>query len=224
MPPGSRRSACCTVTSSVPEEGKTTTATNLAITLAQAGQKVMLVEADLRRPKVAGMLRLESAVGLTTVLVGRVDLREAIQDHSVPNLSVLTSGALPPNPAELLQSLAMGEVLTRLRAEYDVIIIDAPPLLPVTDAALLASQSDGALIVVRHGKTTRDQLRHAIERLDSVDARALGVVLNMVPNRKSGDSYYGYGYGYGYAPENETRRRGKKPQSEATLEETPSLE
>lgn len=203
-----KKSKVFTITSSVPEEGKTTTATNLAITLAEAGQKVMLLEADLRRPKVAGQLRLESAVGLTTVLVGRIDLWDAIQDHSVPNLSVLTSGAIPPNPSELLQSQAMGEVLTRLRAEYDVIIVDAPPLLPVTDAALIASQSDGALVVVRHGKTTRDQLHHAIERLDSVDARALGVVLNMVPNRKSSDSYYGYGYGYGYAPE--TGRRSRK--------------
>jgi len=207
------------ITSSVPEEGKTTTAANLAITLAQAGQKILLLDADLRRPKLADNLRLESAVGLTTVLVGRIDLGDAIQEHSVGNLSVLTSGAIPPNPSELLQSHAMGEVFTKLRTEYDVIIVDAPPLLPVTDAALLASQSDGALVVVRHGKTTREQLRHAIERLESVDARALGVVLNMVPNQKSNDSYYGYGYGYGYAPK-PGRRSQKSSKQEARHEES----
>ncbi len=216
-----KESKVFTITSSVPEEGKTTTATNLAITLAQAGQKVMLLEADLRRPKVAGQLQLESAVGLTTVLVGRVDLWDAVQNHSVPNLSVLTSGAIPPNPSELLQSQAMGEVFNRLRKEFDVIVVDAPPLLPVTDAALLAAQSDGALVVVRHGKTTRDQLRHAIERLESVDARALGVVLNMVPQRKSGDSYYGYGYGYGYAPE---AGRRSKPSTKKSKHDASSLE
>ena len=188
------------VTSSVPEEGKTTTSENLAITLAQAGQRVALVDGDLRRPKIADTLRLESAVGLTTVLVGHLSLDNAIQTSSIENLWVLTSGATPPNPSELLQSHAMTDVLTRLRKTFDVIVIDAPPLLPVTDAALLTSQSDGALIVVRHGKTTKDQLRHAVERLEAVGGRTLGVVLNMVPHRRSADAY-GYGYGYGYAPE-----------------------
>lgn len=188
------------VTSSVPEEGKTTTATNLAITLAQAGQKVLLLEADLRRPKVADKLRLESAVGLTTALVGRIDLEDAVQEYSVENLSVVTSGALPPNPAELLQSQAMSDVMDRLRKTYDVVIVDAPPLLPVTDAALLTAQSDGALIVVHHGKTTRDQLGHAMDRLEAVGGRALGVVLNMVPQRRSSGYGEGYGYGYGYGP------------------------
>ena len=188
------------VTSSLPQEGKTTTSENLAITLAQAGQRVALVDGDLRRPKIADNLRLESAVGLTTVLVGHLSLDNAIQNSSIENLWVLTSGATPPNPSELLQSHAMTDVLTRLRKTFDVIVIDAPPLLPVTDAALLTSQSDGALIVVRHGKTTKDQLRHAVERLEAVGGRTLGVVLNMVPHRRSADAY-GYGYGYGYAPE-----------------------
>jgi receptor protein-tyrosine kinase len=188
------------VTSSVPEEGKTTTATNLAITLAQTGKRVLLIEADLRRPKIADILRLETSVGLTTVLVGRIALEDAIQEFAeVPNLSVLTSGAIPPNPAELLQSQTMAEVLTQLRRSFDVVIVDAPPLLPVTDAALLAAQSDGALLVIRHGKTTKDQVRNSMERLAAVDGRALGVVLNMVPQRRS--SGYGEGYGYGYAPE-----------------------
>ncbi len=204
------------VTSSVPGEGKTTTSTNLAITLAQAGQRVLLVEGDLRRPKISENLHLETAVGLTTVLVGRIDLEDAIQDYSVENLSVLTSGTIPPNPAELLQSQAMGDALKRMRKMFDVIIIDAPPLLPVTDAALLTSQSDGALLVVRHGKTTKDQLSHSMARLQAVGGRALGVVLNMVPLRRGGDAYgdsygYGYGYGYGYAPEPGRRKDEPKP-------------
>jgi receptor protein-tyrosine kinase len=202
------------VTSSVPNEGKTTTATNLAITLAQAGQKVLLVEADLRRPKVSRNLNLETAVGLTTVLVGRIPLEDAIQQYAVENLSVLTSGAIPPNPAELLQSEAMTDAIERMRKAYDVIIIDAPPLLPVTDAALLTAQSDGALVVVRQGKTSKDQLEHAVNRLEAVEGRVLGVVLNMVPNRRGGDSYgdgYGYGYGYGYAPEPGRRKDAPAP-------------
>ena len=186
------------VSSSVPQEGKTTTSINLALTLAQAGQRVALVDADLRRPQIASSLDLDGAVGLTTVLVGKVHLVDALQDHPASGLTVLTSGSTPPNPAELLQSHAMGELLYDLRQKYEIVIIDAPPLLPVTDAALLGSQADGVLLVVRHGKTTRDQLGVTAERLTSVGARTVGVVLNMVPARRL--QGYGYGYGYGYAP------------------------
>lgn len=199
-----RKSKVFVVSSSVPGEGKTTTASNLAITLAQAGQRVLMVDGDLRRPQIATMFDLEPTVGLTTVLIGGIDLEEAIQYGDIPNLAFLTSGTIPPNPSELLQSHAMSELVRTAREEFDVILIDAPPLLPVTDAALLATQADGALLVVRHGRTTRDQLRHSTERLAAVDATPLGVVFNMVPQRGGGTRHgYGYGYGYGYAPEPE---------------------
>jgi capsular exopolysaccharide synthesis family protein len=199
------------VTSSVPGEGKSTTALNTAITLSQTGQKILLIDGDLRRPQVANVLGLEPAVGLTTVLVGKLGLDAAIQKHDT-GIHVLTSGTVPPNPAELLQSQAMATLLATARESYDVIVIDAPPLLPVTDAALLASMTDGALLIVRHSKTTRDQLRGAHDRLASVGAATLGVVLNMVPKKGGGAYGYGYGYGYGYAPEPEPvgRRRGPK--------------
>lgn len=187
------------VSSSLPQEGKTTTAVNLALTLAQAGQRVLLVEADLRRPRVSSVLEMDNAVGLTTVLVGRLALLDALQEYGDTGLTVLASGPTPPNPAELLQSHAMSEVLYELRQKFEVVIVDAPPLLPVTDAALLGSQADGVLLVVRHGKTTREQLSVAAERLAAVDARTIGVVLNMVPIRRM--QGYGYGYGYGYAPD-----------------------
>lgn len=190
------------VTSAVPEEGKSTTSVNLAITMAQAGHRTLLIEGDLRRPKATAQLGLDYAVGVTTVLLGKVTLDDAIQKHADSDLDVLASGTIPPNPAELLQSNAMAHLLKQIRDRYEMVIIDAPPLLPVTDAALLASQADGALLVVRYGKTTKDQLAQAVERLAQVDATPVGVVLNMVPNkRRSGDYGYGYGYGYGYAPE-----------------------
>lgn len=195
------------VSSSVPGEGKTTTATNLAITMALAGHRVLMVDGDMRRPQVAGAFDLEPQVGLTTVLIGAIDLEEALQDGPVDSMWVLTSGTIPPNPSELLQSQAMRELLDRARKEFDVIVIDTPPLLPVTDAALIAAQADGALVVVRHGRTTRDQLRLSMDRLEAVDAKALGVVLNMVPPRGRDQSGYGYGYGYGYAPESGRKRR-----------------
>lgn len=187
------------VTSALPEEGKTTTSVNLAITLAQAGHRTLLVEGDLRRPKATSLLNLDNAVGVTTVLLGRVSLEDAVQQHGESELHVLSSGAIPPNPAELLQSNAMTDLLKRLRSDYDVVVVDAPPLLPVTDAALLAAQADGALLVVRHGKTTRDQVTQSVTRLGQVDASPVGVVMNMVPTSRSRGGY-GYGYGYGYGP------------------------
>lgn len=196
-----RSSKVIVITSSLPGEGKTTTAVNLAITLAQAGQRTCLLEADLRRPKVAEYLRLEGAVGLTTVLIGRTPLAEALQPWGEQDLAVLTSGTIPPNPAELVQSHEMRLVIDELRTRFDVIIVDAPPLLPVTDAALLAAEADGAVLVVRHGTTTREQLRGAAERLQAVGGRVVGAVLSMTSARR-GDRYgYGYGYGYGYAPQ-----------------------
>lgn len=185
------------VTSSLPGEGKSTVAVNLAITLSLANQRVALIECDLRRPLIAERLDIDGAVGTTSVLIGKISLAEALQSYGDSGLRVLACGPIPPNPSELLQSHAMERLLTDLRSEFDVVILDAPPLLPVTDAALLATQADGAVVVTRHGSTTRDQLTHAVERLDSVDAKVLGVVINMAPHRKVG-SAYGYGYGYGY--------------------------
>ncbi|GAA1745063.1 polysaccharide biosynthesis tyrosine autokinase [Aeromicrobium alkaliterrae] len=187
------------VTSALPGEGKSSTTINLALALVENGNKVAVVEGDLRRPRIAEKLGVVGAVGLTTVLVGRSSLSEALQ-HTEHDLSILTSGRVPPNPAELLQTDAMSRIIDQLRENHDIVLIDAPPLLPVTDAAIIASKVDGAILVVRHGSTTHDQLSGAIERLAGVDARLIASIVNMTPTSKN-RSGYGYGYGYGYAPE-----------------------
>lgn len=193
------------ITSSVPSEGKTTTTCNLALTLAQAGQRVVLVEGDVRRPKIGEYLGIENAAGLTSVLIGRVAVEDAIQPWGDLPLEILASGPIPPNPSELLQSHAMQLLLKDLDRRADIILIDAPPLLPVTDAALLAHQADGAVLIVRHGKTSADQVEQSIGNLRKVDARLLGTVLNMAPSR--GPEAYTYGYGYGYGAEAPSGRR-----------------
>ena len=191
------------VSSALPGEGKSTIVSNLAITLAMAGQRVALVDADLRRPELAGRLGLDQSVGTTSVLIGKASLADAMQAYADTQLHVLTSGPRPPNPSELLQSDAMRDLMAELRATYDVVLIDSPPLLPVTDAALLAAQADGLLAVIRHGKTSRDQLRHALERVEQVDAKCVGVVINLAPTKQGGRTY-GYGYGYQYRYEAST--------------------
>ena len=173
------------MTSSLPGEGKSTTAINLALTTAMAGQRVVLVEADLRRPLIAQRLGLDGAVGTTNVLIGKVSLADALQEYGDSGLRVLACGPIPPNPSELLQSHAMETLLDRpaprLRRDHHRRAAAAP----VTDAALLATQADGAIVVVRHGRTTKDQLQHSLERLEAVDAKALGVVINLAPSRKN---------------------------------------
>lgn len=179
------------VTSAVPDEGKTTTLCNLAIVLARAGQRVAVLETDLRRPRAVDYLGLEGAVGLTSVLAGRLGLDEALQPWGSALFDVLASGPIPPNPSELLASRQMTNVLAELNQRYDTVLLDAPPLLPVTDGAILAAACDGALVVVRHGKTKRHQIRAAFAALEAVSARSLGTVLSMAPGSTS-SPYYEY--------------------------------
>ncbi len=181
------------VTSSLAGEGKTTTTANLALTLAQSGARVCLIEGDLRRPRLLDYLGLEGAVGITDVLIGRVALRDVIQPFGSESLSVIGAGALPPNPSELLGSTAMRDVVQQLQGLFDYVLVDAPPLLPVTDAAILSTFTGGAVMVAGSGIVTRDQLATAIGSLESVNGRVLGVVLNRIPRSAAG-GYYDYSY------------------------------
>lgn len=183
------------VTSAVAHEGKSTTAANLAIALAQAGERVVLIDADLRRPTLADVFALSSGVGLTSVLLGDLAVDEALQlwRDDLP-LNVLTAGHIPPNPAELIGSARMASLVSELTERGATVVLDSPPLLPVTDAALLARATDGALVVTRAASTHVEQLAAATDALRIAGATVLGVVLNRVP-RKRGGSYYG-GYSY----------------------------
>ncbi|WP_425956688.1 polysaccharide biosynthesis tyrosine autokinase [Xylanimonas sp. McL0601] len=181
------------VTSSLPAEGKSTTSINLALTLADAGAKVALVDADLRRPTVAKYLGLEGSVGLTTALIGRAAIDDVVQPWGNGNLDVITSGQVPPNPSELLGSHRMSELVDELNRRYDVVIIDSPPLLPVTDGAILARLVGGAVVVVGAGTTQKAQLQDSLDTLGTANARVLGTVVNRVPTRGGRDKYeYSY--------------------------------
>jgi polysaccharide biosynthesis transport protein len=189
------RSRSFVITSSVGGEGKSTTSANLALALAATGSRVALVEGDLRRPKVADYLGLERAVGLTTVLIGQATVTDVIQSWGNGQLHVLPAGRVPPNPSELLGSQAMQNVIRELEAKYDYVLIDAPPLLPVTDATVLSRIAGGAIVVVGSGKIRRDQLRRSLETLAAVDAPVHGLILNFLPT-KGPDAYTYYAYGY----------------------------
>ena len=194
------------VTSAVPDEGKTFVATNLAITMAKSGRSVLLIDADFRNPGVADLLGLENSVGTITVLLGRTTLEQATQEH-VSGVSFLGTGPIPPNPSEVLDTQAMRDLLSVVRAEYDVVIIDAPPILPVADTAILLTEVDGALLLARYGSTTRDELRQAVARIGVVGGRLFGTVLNRTPRKALGGYGYGYGYGYGSVPDAPKPRR-----------------
>lgn len=183
------------VTSSLPSEGKTTTAVNIALVLAEAGHSVVLVEADLRRPRVSKYLGALGDAGLSTVLSNQAGIEDVLQATRFDGLWVLAAGGLPPNPSELLGSAHARDVLEDLRSRFDYVIIDAPPLLPVTDAAILANIADGALLIARYGKTTREQFARAVGNLQSVNANVLGTILAMTPAKGRGAAYeYRYYY------------------------------
>lgn len=182
------------ISSSVPGEGKTTTAINLSAALADSGLTVLLVDADLRRPSVAEYLGLEGRAGLTSVLIGRAELSDVRQRLGDRSLDILATGPVPPNPSELLGSAGMRELIATAREEYDIVIVDSPPLLPVTDPAILARLADGTIVVVGADRTHRPQLVGALEALQDVDAHLLGIVLNKVSRRDAGAYAYEHGY------------------------------
>ena len=182
------------LTSSLAGEGKTTTTANLALVIAQTGASVCLVEGDLRRPRLLDYLGMEGGVGLTDVLIEEVDLADVLQPYGKHRLTLLGAGALPPNPSELLGSKAMHTLLGELSQRFDYVLIDAPPLLPVTDAAVLSTLADGAVLVVGSGLVSREHVLTAIESLNSANARLLGVALNRVPRNRRAAGYYDYKY------------------------------
>jgi polysaccharide biosynthesis transport protein len=177
------------VTSSLSAEGKSTVAANLAASLAETGARVLLVDADLRRPTVADVLGVEGGVGLTTVLAGQADVDDVLQDWGPAGLQVLPSGAVPPNPAELLSSPAMRRLVSDLRATYDYVVLDTAPVIPVTDAIVLSRIVDGVVVVANTRRVRRRQLAQCLGSLSQVSARVLGVVLNQVHRDEESYTY-----------------------------------
>jgi succinoglycan biosynthesis transport protein ExoP len=189
------------VTSPSPGDGKTTVASNLAIAIAQTGKRVLLVDADCRRPMVQRIYSLKEDIGLSSVLTGESELAASIQHSSTDNLDILPCGPLPPNPAEMLNSEAFTSLLRELSTQYDQVVVDSPPVAPVTDARILAAACDATVLVIRAEKTSRRVAEHARDALASVGAVLLGVVVNDAPRSRSEASSYGhysYSYGYGY--------------------------
>jgi capsular exopolysaccharide synthesis family protein len=207
-----REHLCCVVTSPSAGDGKSTVAANLGTALAQAGQRVVLVDADLRKPSLHRLFGLEQRVGTTAVLLDHAYVRDALQ-HQGPNLpAVLTSGQLPPNPSELLGSRRMAELLEQLRSEYEVILVDCPPLLPVTDPMAVARFADGILLVARAGKTTKDQAGAARAACMRAGATLFGTVLNASAVIEGDQSAY-----YAYYGEKERRGRATDPDVRSRL-------
>ncbi|WP_226667477.1 CpsD/CapB family tyrosine-protein kinase [Metabacillus litoralis] len=166
------------ITSPSSSEGKTTSAINLAISISQQGERVLLIDANLRRPKLHISFNLKESYGLTDVLMGRLPLEEAVFQSQIGKLEVLTSGIIPPNPTEIIGSKAMSYFLKDVKEEYDTVIFDCPPVLETTDTKLLAGQCDGVIMVLKSGKTDREKAIEANRLLHLVRAKVLGIILN----------------------------------------------
>jgi len=189
------------VTSSVPAEGKSTTCANLAMAMAMDGKKVIIVDADLRRPSQHHLFKVDASPGLTDILIGSHTIDEVMRQTSVENVFIIPAGSPPPNPAELLGSAAMGRFLAEVETRADVVLLDTPPALAVADATVLAARTDGALLVVGYGDTKKTSVKRAKDMLARGNANILGTVLNRMEGAGGGYYYYGkYYMGSGYAP------------------------
>jgi capsular exopolysaccharide synthesis family protein len=202
------------VTSSQAGEGKTTTAVNIAITLSQTGEKVILLDCDMRNPRVHKVIGLENAQGMSTFLSGNSDLSSLIQQSDIPNLFAVSAGRVPPNPAELLGSQRMKQGLALLDEYFDHIVIDTPPVLSVTDARILSTLVDGVVLVIKGSETPKEAVQRTKRLLQEVHAHIIGTLLNNV-NVRSADYYYyskyyyyGYGKKYGYGMEPDRKDKG----------------
>jgi capsular exopolysaccharide synthesis family protein len=183
------------ISSSIPGEGKSTIGLNLAVSLADTGTRVILVDADLRRPSVAEYVGIEGGVGLTTVLIGRAEVEDVVQPLGVTGLDLLPAGQIPPNPSELLGSMAMADLLEQLSASYDMVLLDSPPLLPVTDAVVLSNLAGGALVIVGADRIHRPQLQQSLDSLETAGAHLFGIVMNKIARREAAAYAYDSGYG-----------------------------
>jgi len=181
------------VTSTGPAEGKSTTIANLTVALVQADKKVLLIDADMRKPTLHHFFRLPNRIGLTNVIAGSVEIESAIQTPTLLNMHILTSGPIPPNPAELLGSKRMEVLIKELLSKYDYVLFDAPPVIAVTDAQILSQLVDGVLLVVNSGQTHREMAVKAKGLLENVNANVIGVVLNNKETKGEGYYYYYYG-------------------------------
>lgn len=179
-------------TSEMPGAGKSTTAANVAAAFAQAGKKTVLIDADLRRPTSHYTFGLSNQSGLTTGIVNQLTIEELIKHTSVENLDLISSGPVPPNPSELLSSVKMTQLLAELKTSYDMIIVDSPPILAVTDAQILSKHTDGTVIVTDVKNNNMDRLKEAKQLLEKTDAKILGVVLNNVKMKKESKNNYNY--------------------------------
>lgn len=193
-----------TFTSATPDEGKSTTISNVALTMAQDGKRTLLIDADMRKPTQHRIFGLPNQ-GLSNCIAMDLPLDEAVQQDVVSHLDVLTSGPVPPNPSELLGSDRMKEILAHVRVQYDYVLIDMPPLLAVTDAVVMASKVDGVVLVVKSGTVSPEEGKMAKTKLEQGGAHILGVVLNAVPRRHHGS--YGYEYYYYYDEDHQKHKR-----------------
>lgn len=196
------------ITSSGPGEGKTTIASNLAVTFAQNGNKTLILDCDLRKSKLHRIFNLSNQVGLSNILIGETSFMEENFKTEVENLYVIPAGTRPPNPAELLSSEKMEIFLENLKQTFDTIIIDTPPVLMVTDAQILSKYADGVILVVSSGEADKHAAQRAKELLEKVNAKILGVVLNKLDTTKKG--YYGYYYYYYYGSDGQKHNQKKK--------------